>query len=126
MQYARSLVGRDFRVIVQVALFALYDLVTPPIYSAWVALAALVPLVYTPSIEDHASHTVSHQSFDDHCNAKKGLIAISLGKATEIRHTSASVYSTLDNAVVQQTEVSSADTSARTYSLLRHGCSLLY
>ncbi|KAI0737866.1 hypothetical protein BC629DRAFT_1687266 [Irpex lacteus] len=57
VQYARSLVGRDFRVIVQVALFALYDLVPPPVYEAWVALAALVPLIYMPSIEDRILHT---------------------------------------------------------------------
>lgn len=60
VQYARSLVGRDFRVIVQVALFALYDLVPPPVYDAWVALAALVPLIYMPSIEDRVLHTVSN------------------------------------------------------------------
>ncbi|KZP26247.1 hypothetical protein FIBSPDRAFT_732946, partial [Athelia psychrophila] len=48
--YAGSLTGRDFRVIAQVAPFVLYDLVPAPCFDAWLALSALIPLVWQPVI----------------------------------------------------------------------------
>ncbi|KAE9398389.1 hypothetical protein BT96DRAFT_957615 [Gymnopus androsaceus JB14] len=56
VKYARSLTGRDFRVIAQVAPFVLYDLFPKHIYDAWLALSALVPLVWQPAIEDLKSY----------------------------------------------------------------------
>ncbi|KAF8465469.1 hypothetical protein JB92DRAFT_3150171 [Gautieria morchelliformis] len=52
VQYAGSLVGRDFRAIAQVAIFALYDMLPPEILEAWAALGTLVPMVWSPCIAD--------------------------------------------------------------------------
>ncbi len=56
--YAGSLTGRDFRAISQVAPFVLYDLVPKRCYEAWVALSALVPLIWQPEIDDLEAHLV--------------------------------------------------------------------
>ncbi|KAJ3867820.1 hypothetical protein EV359DRAFT_33661 [Lentinula novae-zelandiae] len=50
VKYARSLTGRDFRAIAQVAPFVLYDLLPAECYEAWLALSALIPLVWQPVI----------------------------------------------------------------------------
>ena len=50
VQFAGSLVGRDFRVICQIAPFVLFDLLPPESFDAWLALCALIPLVYQPAI----------------------------------------------------------------------------
>ncbi|KAH7911093.1 hypothetical protein BJ138DRAFT_1151546 [Hygrophoropsis aurantiaca] len=52
VQYAGSLVGRDFRLISQVAVFVLYDLLNRNILDAWAALCTLVPLVWQPKIDN--------------------------------------------------------------------------
>ncbi|KAJ3720842.1 hypothetical protein DFJ43DRAFT_1001105 [Lentinula guzmanii] len=52
VKYAGSLVGRDFRIIAQIAVFVLYDLVPEECYTTWRALSTLVPLVWQPVIED--------------------------------------------------------------------------
>ncbi|EGN97508.1 hypothetical protein SERLA73DRAFT_161519 [Serpula lacrymans var. lacrymans S7.3] len=44
--------GRDFRLISQVAIFMLYDLLPQSILEAWAALCFLVPLVYQPEIDN--------------------------------------------------------------------------
>ena len=59
VQYAGSLVGRDFRIVIQVAAFVLYDLVPPECYRAWLALSALVPLIWQPIIYNLKNHVVS-------------------------------------------------------------------
>ena len=58
--YARSLVGRDFRVIAQAAPFILHDLDGLPdeLIKVWVALSRLVPLVWQPEITDITMHLV--------------------------------------------------------------------
>lgn len=58
VKYARSLTGRDFRIIAQVAPFVLYDLFPKHIFDAWLGLSALVPLVWQPVIEDLDSYLV--------------------------------------------------------------------
>ncbi|KAF6758067.1 hypothetical protein DFP72DRAFT_1065314 [Ephemerocybe angulata] len=58
VKYAGSLVGRDFRVIAQVAPFVLYDIVKPECYRTWLALAKLIPLVWQPEIDDVNDYTV--------------------------------------------------------------------
>ncbi|KAI0362301.1 hypothetical protein OH77DRAFT_1389783, partial [Trametes cingulata] len=52
VHYAGSLVGRDFRVIVQVAPSVLHGLLPGPAYEAWLALSRLAPLIFQPEIED--------------------------------------------------------------------------
>ena len=52
VQYAGSLTGQDFRIIIQVASFVLHDLVSPSCYRAWVSLSNLVPIVWQPQIPD--------------------------------------------------------------------------
>jgi hypothetical protein len=59
VQYAGSLVGRDFRIVVQLAIFTLYDLLPPPALRAWAALCALVPMIWQPHIEDADVYLVS-------------------------------------------------------------------
>ncbi|KAJ7603920.1 hypothetical protein FB45DRAFT_1085359 [Roridomyces roridus] len=63
VQYAGSLVGRDFRAIAQVAPFVLYDLVSKDCLETWVALSKLVPLIWQPSIKDIDAHSVRAPSF---------------------------------------------------------------
>jgi hypothetical protein len=58
VQYAGSLVGRDFRAIAQVAPFVLADLVSSDCYDTWKCLSRLVPLVWQPKIDDLESYLV--------------------------------------------------------------------
>ncbi|KAJ7848534.1 hypothetical protein B0H13DRAFT_1906711 [Mycena leptocephala] len=51
VQYAGSLVGRDFRVILQVALVVLHGLIPQAHYDGWVALCRLAPLMFQPAID---------------------------------------------------------------------------
>ncbi|KAI9442451.1 hypothetical protein H4582DRAFT_1809218 [Lactarius indigo] len=56
VQYAGSLTGRDFRIIAQVALFVLYDLVPDVCFDAWVSLSNLIPIVWQaeiPNIDEY-------------------------------------------------------------------------
>lgn len=59
VQYAGSLVGRDFKLIQQVAIFALYDLLDERILSTWAALSALIPYLWQPQIDDLEAYLVS-------------------------------------------------------------------
>lgn len=59
VQYSGSLVGRDFRVIAQVAPFVVYDLVSEDCFKTWQALSKIVPLIWQPEISDIESHAVS-------------------------------------------------------------------
>jgi hypothetical protein len=59
VQYAGSLVGRDFRHLVQVAPFVLEGLVPPRIYDAWRALVDVAVLAWKPEILDIDEHLVS-------------------------------------------------------------------
>ncbi|KAG2361311.1 hypothetical protein BDR07DRAFT_1508499 [Suillus spraguei] len=52
VHYAGSLVGRDFRLISQVAVFVLYDMLETKILDAWAALCVLVPLLWMPTIDN--------------------------------------------------------------------------
>lgn len=61
--YAGSLTGRDFRVIAQVAPFVLYNLVPEKCYEAWLALSALIPLIWQPDIVDIDVHLVCSDIF---------------------------------------------------------------
>ena len=58
VQYAGSLTGRDFRIVAQIAVFVLYDLVSPECYAAWLSLSKLIPLIWQPQIPDITAHMV--------------------------------------------------------------------
>lgn len=59
VQFAGSLVGRDFRTVVQVAPAVLPGLVSPEAYNAWLALSNLSAFVFRPTIEDMSTYIVS-------------------------------------------------------------------
>lgn len=68
VQYAKSLTGRDFRVIIQVAPAILFDLLPKTAYEAWLALARLCPLIFQPEILDIGKYSVrSYYLFIDVC-----------------------------------------------------------
>ncbi|KAJ3559218.1 hypothetical protein NM688_g473 [Phlebia brevispora] len=52
VQYAGSLVGRDFRIILQVAPSVLHGLIPQVHYQAWLALCRLAPQLFQPEIDD--------------------------------------------------------------------------
>ncbi|KAJ4488656.1 hypothetical protein C8R41DRAFT_896160 [Lentinula lateritia] len=62
VKYAKSLTGRDFRAIAQVAPFVLYDLVPKECFEAWLALSALIPLVWQPVIHHLESYLPDTQA----------------------------------------------------------------
>lgn len=59
VQYAGSLNGGDFRLILQVAPSVLQGLVPDAAYEAWLALCRLAPLVFQPEIDDQEPYLVS-------------------------------------------------------------------
>lgn len=63
VQYAGSLVGRDFRVILQVALVVLHGLIPEAHYNGWVALCNLAPLMFQPVIENLPTYLVRYAFF---------------------------------------------------------------
>ncbi|KAK7025377.1 hypothetical protein VNI00_016013 [Paramarasmius palmivorus] len=52
VQYAGSLVGRDFRIVAQVAPFVLHDLVSKDLFETWCCLSKLIPMIWQPVIPD--------------------------------------------------------------------------
>lgn len=52
VQYAGSLVGRDFRIVLQVAPSVLQGLIPDVHYRGWLALCRLAPMVFQPSIDN--------------------------------------------------------------------------
>lgn len=52
VQYAGSLVGRDFRIVLQVAPSVLQGLIPDAHYRGWLALCKLAPMIFQPSIEN--------------------------------------------------------------------------
>jgi len=58
IQYANSLIGRQFKALLQTATFCLHDLVPPLLYDLWKALGVLGSLLWVPEIEDIDQYVV--------------------------------------------------------------------
>ncbi|KAJ7138522.1 hypothetical protein C8R43DRAFT_1132056 [Mycena crocata] len=65
VQYAGSLTGRDFRLVLQLAPAVLYGLIPDKAYEAWLALCRMAPLVYQPEITDLSAYLKRLQSAVD-------------------------------------------------------------
>lgn len=79
VQYAGSLVGRDFRHIVQVAPFVLHDLVDIRVYEAWLALAKVARLAWQPDIPDISQYKVRQSNL----RFEAGQTDVHLERSTE-------------------------------------------
>ncbi|KAJ7278158.1 hypothetical protein C8J57DRAFT_1126069, partial [Mycena rebaudengoi] len=56
VQYAGSLTGRDFRLILQIAPAVLYGIIPEKAYEAWLALCRLAPMIFQPEIVDLSAY----------------------------------------------------------------------
>ncbi|KAI9065031.1 hypothetical protein FKP32DRAFT_1568712, partial [Trametes sanguinea] len=106
VHYAGSLVGRDFRAVVQVAPSVLQGLVPQPAYEAWLALSRLAPLIFQPEIENLKVYEVSGRHGGELVLAVRScadtkLLATPRGRDQRLsgRHCS------MEHAVVQQDEI---------------------
>ena len=71
VQYAGSLVGRDFRAILQVAPVVLHGLIPEAAYEAWLALCRLAPMVFQPCIDNTVEFLVcSAAQYPTDCSAE--------------------------------------------------------
>ncbi|KAK7018537.1 hypothetical protein R3P38DRAFT_3320225 [Favolaschia claudopus] len=52
VQYANSLIGRQFKALLQIAVFHIYDLVNETVFQAWKALGGLGALLWVPEIDN--------------------------------------------------------------------------
>ncbi len=118
--YAGSLVGRDFRAIVQVAPAVLHGLIPDAAYEAWLALSRLAPLVFQPEIDDLPRYKVRSLSssglkmfgspFQSHAD---------LDTLDGCYHRLPGCDSIVDNTMVQQTKISPIRSPSRAYPALR-------
>ncbi|KAA1134479.1 hypothetical protein PGTUg99_001875 [Puccinia graminis f. sp. tritici] len=66
IQHILSIVGRDFKVILQAAPFVFFDFMTPEKKAIWVALCCLTPLVFQTNIPDMAAFQIQiRQAIDN-------------------------------------------------------------
>ncbi|KAA1090877.1 hypothetical protein PGT21_016777 [Puccinia graminis f. sp. tritici] len=66
IQHILSIVGRDFKVILQAAPFVFFDFMTPEKKAIWVALCRLTPLVFQTNIPDMAAFQIQiRQAIDN-------------------------------------------------------------
>ncbi|KAJ7794625.1 hypothetical protein B0H14DRAFT_2316237, partial [Mycena olivaceomarginata] len=61
MRYAGSLIGRQFKTIIQTAVFHLHDLVTEDQFTVWKVVGGLSALLWVPEIRDLTQYWNDHK-----------------------------------------------------------------
>ncbi|KAJ6605149.1 hypothetical protein B0H10DRAFT_2311807 [Mycena sp. CBHHK59/15] len=91
MQYAGSLIGQQFKTIIQTAVFHLHDLVTEDQFTAWKAVGELSALLWVPEIRDLSRYRSFNAVFR-YCSiysnhlAPSRDIAIQFGRQETVKH----------------------------------------
>ena len=115
VQYAGSLVGRDFRLILQVAPAVLYDLLPKTIYEAWLSLCRLAPLLYQLEINDLATYLVCYH-WKLYLSAR--FVDTFIAEIRRGCRRFSCFYCSMDDSMVQQTKVPFVSAYSVAYSSL--------
>ena len=60
INYANNLIGRQLKILMQLCVFVVYDLVPPLLYEIWKAIGSLGALLWVPEIDDMDIYCVGH------------------------------------------------------------------